>query len=970
LEKTIAAAEDALEQLPQGHQDRFSLQINLSSCLVARYHRKDGNTEVGDDDLDRGMKVIEEVISSIEKDNALRTEAEHIFANGLLRRFQRDGSMDDLNNAMEIMDRIVCCLDRRSRESPTYLHTLGNILRIRSEHYTGTKDLNVAIQYLGEAAELFPKTDDNSSSFLSDYGYSLLRRYEKTGEISDLNEAISVCESAVISGDKSKSPNQATYLNTLGNCLQRRHERTPSLEDLNRAVSMHQKAVEFVEFGGPRLPKYLNSLSLALQTRYNFDRRSPEDLNRAIEAIQKAVDLLPAKQPNRSKYQNNLANALESRGRATNSMEDLERACKVSHSVLKSTPDTHANRAMYLDCLSSRYLSLYDHTHKIDYLHNVISILQDCVGCTAKESSDFSLHQNKLGDALSKRHSLKQLASDYQCAVLAYEEAARMPSGSPILRIRGAFEAGKLQIAGGDFIHASQNLKSAVELLPLLDSRLLNRQDRQRLIIGDIASIAATTLLQTGADVAEALDLLEKGRGNLISLQLETRVDSEISALERKYPSLAQNFKDLRKEVEASQTVPSTLDNPTVDLTKHDRDRRNAATRFEEGLKSIRRLPGFERFIVGPSSDELKCLASRGPIVVFNVNSLRSDTFLITAKEIRCLPLPDFKYAKVRAAAQKIAGLSFKLEELGKSREILRDILKWMWDGAVKTILEELNVTKPPADGSDWPRVWWVTAGVLSLLPIHAAGDHQTWGESVLDRVISSYALTLKSLVYSREQAAKPQPAKQQTALLVAMSNAPDLSSLPYVAAEMEAIQTILPKSVTKTVLDRPTDTDVLKQLPSCQIAHFACHGISNSSDPSESCLILHESKLAVKDMVSLKLDHAQLAYISACDAAVNRTDKLLDDGIHLAGIMQLAGFPHVVGTLWPINDWKSVAVAECVYEELFKDGCSFDVSRTAHGLHKATRQLRESSGRRRGNNSAPPNPDPLLWAPYIHLGA
>lgn len=61
---------------------------------------------------------------------------------------------------------------------------------------------------------------------------------------------------------------------------------------------------------------------------------------------------------------------------------------------------------------------------------------------------------------------------------------------------------------------------------------------------------------------------------------------------------------------------------------------------------------------------------------------------------------------------------------------------------------------------------------------------------------------------------------------------------------------------------------NVLALLPSCQIAHFACHGRSDPADPSRSLLLLHDHEsdpLTVASLVPVKLDQAQLAYLSAC---------------------------------------------------------------------------------------------------------
>ncbi|MFF2813773.1 CHAT domain-containing protein [Streptomyces sp. NPDC058000] len=63
--------------------------------------------------------------------------------------------------------------------------------------------------------------------------------------------------------------------------------------------------------------------------------------------------------------------------------------------------------------------------------------------------------------------------------------------------------------------------------------------------------------------------------------------------------------------------------------------------------------------------------------------------------------------------------------------------------------------------------------------------------------------------------------------------------------------------------------------------------------------------------------DHTQLAYLSACNTANRGAPQLLDEVIHLTNAFQLAGFPHVVGPLWPISDHLAVEIVESFYAHL-----------------------------------------------------
>jgi len=154
----------------------------------------------------------------------------------------------------------------------------------------------------------------------------------------------------------------------------------------------------------------------------------------------------------------------------------------------------------------------------------------------------------------------------------------------------------------------------------------------------------------------------------------------------------------------------------------------------------------------------------------------------------------------------------------------------------------------------------------------------------------------------------------------------------------------------------------VFERLPGCSVVHFACHGASHPSDPSQSLLLLHDhntAPLTVASLAPVDLGQAQLAYLSACETALTSTAELLDEAIHLTTAFQLAGFQRVVGTLWEINDTVAVDVVRAFYADLCASGGTVDTRRAPFALHTAIRAVRDRY---------PSNPS--LWAAYIQAGA
>jgi hypothetical protein len=291
--------------------------------------------------------------------------------------------------------------------------------------------------------------------------------------------------------------------------------------------------------------------------------------------------------------------------------------------------------------------------------------------------------------------------------------------------------------------------------------------------------------------------------------------------------------------------------------------------------------------------------------------------------------------------------------------EIL-DILAWMWDVITGPILTSLGHGSTPDPGQPWPRVWWCPVGILGYLPVHAAGHHGNTAmarphpRTVIDRVISSYITTVRGLGYARAQ--HPDPAAD-SALIVAVTSASGAGTLEGVTAEADTIARLLPRA---QILPDPTRQAVLDSLPGRTLAHFACHGYANWADPGASMLILpgdRAAPLTVADISTLHLT-GSLAYLSACDTTVT-SPNLADEAIHITGAFHLAGYAHVIGTLWPADDTTARDLACDIYRHLTRDGhAPPDASHAADALHHATRRLRDQ------------HPDkPALWAAHTHTG-
>lgn len=98
-------------------------------------------------------------------------------------------------------------------------------------------------------------------------------------------------------------------------------------------------------------------------------------------------------------------------------------------------------------------------------------------------------------------------------------------------------------------------------------------------------------------------------------------------------------------------------------------------------------------------------LAGQGAIVIFNVSDLRSDAFLVTRQDIRCIPLPLLTADDVSSYSARFLKVIQEFDEtdyLRAGRELKR-ILEWLWDVAVFPTLNALGYTQTPTGDEVWP---------------------------------------------------------------------------------------------------------------------------------------------------------------------------------------------------------------------------------------------------------------------------
>ncbi|GAA1278899.1 CHAT domain-containing protein [Sphaerisporangium rubeum] len=984
LNEAINVKNNAVRCTPAGHPDSAGRLSNLGSALSARFGR------IGVlRDLDQAVEVGRRAVRLAHLGDPDRAMYLNNLGNALQVRFQRIGVLEDLDEAVEVARQAVQVTPDDHPVRVGYLNNLGGALQLRFLRMGVLADLDEAVESGRQAVRAIAPGHPDEARCLGNLGNALWLRFDNAGTLRHLDEAVEVGRRAVRLAHLG-DPDRAMYLNNLGNALQVRFQRIGVLEDLDEAVEVARQAVQVTPDDHPVRVGYLNNLGGALQLRF-LRMGVLADLDEAVESGRQAVRAIAPGHPDEARCLSNLGNALRMQSEQTGALDALNEAVGMWRQVVQVTPTDHPDRPMYLSNLGVGLRYRYERTGVLDDLDEAVEVGRQAVQASSAGDPDRAVYLSNLGNALGFRHERLGTDGDLDAAVSAYEEVVGIDSAAPSMRI-GAAEIAANLCATLRPRQAAALLESAVELLPQVAPRRLARSDQQYAVgafhglAADAAALAlAVPGLSSGQRATKALRLLEAARAILLSQALRTR--SDLTDLRAQHPGVATRFVELRDLLDrplagrVANPLTVTWQRSTIAVEPVVDDRRRLADEFTALLDHIRSLENFGSFALPPSVDELLEQAGSGPVIVLNISRHRSDALLLAPDGITALELPgltpDTVLARVNAfqhAVRVATDLGLPEHDRGDADETVTAVLGWLWDEVAGPVLSALGYHGPPPADGDWPRVWWVPGGLLSLLPLHAAGHHTGSPDlrhgAVMDRVVSSYTPTISALRHARERA-ETVPVLPQRGLVVAMPTTPGKKALRYVSIEAAKVRERLPDPVVLTETGDgellhpdqvPTTSTVLAHLAGCAFAHFACHGVSDPADPSNSRLLLHDhltSPLTVSALAPVALDHARLAYLSACRTAFTGVTELLDEAIHLASAFQLAGFPHVVATLWPINDHVAFTVTTAFYTVLSTGKGTLDPDQAAFALHRTIRGVR---------SGFPATPS--LWAAHIHAGA
>ncbi|HEX5403188.1 MAG TPA: CHAT domain-containing protein [Pseudonocardiaceae bacterium] len=852
-------------------------------------------------------------------------------------RFERLGDPADLDAAVGAGRIAVRACSSRPAHRASSLTSLSGAYRTRFEHGRRPRDLARAVRTARAAVAVTDTSDRERPGHLGTLTLALLRDFAFRQDRDSAAEAIRASRTALALASATDHPLRPALLANAANALRARHEWTGDLTDLNEAIALVRESVETTAPGHPGRFRRRAGLAAALLRRFEATGVRA-DVDGAVREARAAFAQAPADHPQRPGLRMNEGLALFRRFEALGSEGDLDDCIKAYRAAVDPAAGAGPERRRPVYQLSAPLRERYLLAGNEDDLDAALAIAAEGARETDSGGAWFNL-----GMALRLRREREDLAGQDagfgRAAEAAFARCTAVADTSTLIRASAALQLGRLSGGRGDWATADAAYGMALAELPALTSRQLGWDSRQRQLarLAGLGADAAAVAVQRN-DWPRAVMILERARGILIGQAIDHV--HEVEAVRQVDERLADEFTRLSRLLTADTAASNEFDADPVSLADPAARRRDMAAQWEAVVEEIRRtVPGQGNFLAPPEIHELLAAGAGGAVVIVNASRHRCDALIVRGGHVEVQPLPSAVWQEGNQLAAELTTATEATDD--STNDAVQRVMTWLSGNITDVVRVRLG---PGVD-----RIWWMPTGALCALPVHAAVNWRPRDAAPApDRVVSSMTTTLRALRHARR---RPTGYPDSGKLVVAMTTTAGQKPLRRAGAEAAAVAWHLGAPVDVVSDDGADQRTVLAKLRHARLVHFACHAITNLTDPASSAVLLTRGRLSVRDIAALPAADRCLVYLSACTTALSG-GLLADEAMHLASAFQLIGFRAVIGALWKIDDEVAEELADDFYR-LWAEG------------HEPVTAFHEAVGtlRRRYPYS------PVLWAGFVHFG-
>ncbi|QRV91841.1 CHAT domain protein [Ceratobasidium sp. AG-Ba] len=944
----------ATEFYPDGHEIQISDAISLGYLHVL-FFMNYGQIE----NLQQAVSCLGKINMDSLRDHPDQNSLLFAFGWSQAQIFIALGEVQNLDIATDALDRAAALSD------DVKSHFLIPISEIDMELYNRLGKLEYLLRYirfLERYNDLNPEDIQSKPSQFFKIGYGYILLYERVGEIEYLHKAVECLES-VKDYTQEEFNSSVTYLCLLGKAYQLLASHDAHADAVNKAIGCFESAMLLQSNEGCSAD-YGTLFNLGALHRLCYRHSNGTDhLLRAYSCYNHAFANSQGRPLDKLQCLEALADCRREMYHQLGETNYIYEAAELYERAIDSAPDIYKCLATML--LHAGYT--YQELHKVSADDGYLLRAKDSFKRAAQLSVGEPVVRLKASEAWAESSLTELLQSVKSSRCIGSRVELTELELSILSKALGAPELSMIS----DAHKSSECLEAWCRFLALLPEVIwVGSSAKRRFELLGLYKIQrltarATFIAALSKHPALAFEWFDRGRCLLWSQMLELRAPAE--ELRVAAPHLAHELERVSLELERI-----AVSQPSSVIQSQLADRRDRIIAQIKSLPEHRSLPaplgerGRWEMLIGEQWKQLP----NGIFVALNATESSCDAILYHSTkecslaqeyvETKFLRLKGVSEETAKRASDKLAAC---LRTQGSSRGFkkspaqaessFKDILAMLWYDIVEPILHYLDIEEVlPAD--QLPHITWCTTGALSFLPIHAAGVYDNPKTILSNFAVSSYAPNLFSISRS---ASSP---NVFSGILGVGHRDPlrGMSALPKAKDELEEIRRIF-QGLRCTTLEEEeaTAAAVLQAMSDHSCVHFACHASQDTRDPLQSCLHLHDQDLDLATISQHTTSYAQLAFLSACHTAAG--DSMLpDEVIHLAGGLMMAGYAHVIATMWSVNDNDAPIVAAKVYECMLQDGV-LDHQRTALALHMASVHLRNTIGIENYSR----------WVPYIHLG-
>ncbi|KAJ7437412.1 CHAT domain-containing protein [Mycena latifolia] len=933
LDITIQTLKQAESLLSWGHEKRPSLLLNLGASLHLRFQ-----SDRNEADLESAIQVLRECVALYDYSDSSHSGALNNLANALHMWFKQKGDPKVIHEAIELHR---ATLELHPASNPDHTNSLNNLagaIMTRFDEQGDPKDIDEAIKLFRGALELHPAPHPDRSSSLKNLAMAVRTRFTEQGDPKDIDEAIQL-HRAALELRPAPHPGRSSSLINLACVIETRFEQQGDPKDIDEAIELLRRAsllhapphpdhsislfnlasavhIRFEQRGEPRdideavelhrlalklhgtahadRSTFLSSLAGALVDRF-WQQEDIPDIDEAIVLLREAVKLCDASHPGRSTYLDNLATALGTRFTRQGGTKDIDEAIELHRAALELCAIPHPGRSSSLSSLATAICSRFNEQHDPKDIDEAIELHRAALELRPSPHPHRGSSLCSLAATISLERKHRGDLKDIDESIDLLKEAYTYPYSSLLSRSKAANAWATIAV-----IHKHSSglaaYRTSIDLLPQLAGFHLDVNSRHQML----SRAGTTSLASTSATCAIALheynvavEFLESSRSIFWAQALHLR--TPLDQLANIRPGLAMKLRELSSQLEHTSfrdTARNLVSDPQQKAISIEAEAfrcRELNEDWENAIKSVQILPGFEDFMQPKRIATLRQAARSGPIVILLADKRICSALIVTSSnDVQHVHLPEINLRIVEAHANLPHALSRSdfnisqfLEAHGRGEDSSdqfdlaarlsggpENLLNMSQDDIFRGQLADIWKTIKSENAS---RLWWCPTGPFTFLPIHAAGIYNRDGtDCVSDYVVSSYTPTLAGLLDPPVHAATT-----FKMTVVVEPNAPNCSPLPGTEAELMKIKSRVPNQWL-TCLRNTTRRKAVEHLQESSIVHLACHGIQDSNNPLDSGLRLSDGRLKVSQIMQRPENAAthtmknvmSLAFLSACETA------------------------------------------------------------------------------------------------------